>query len=151
MNEKLEYALSYFELHAKQRLSTFNFFVILSALLTTALIKTFEKDFACPELSYGVSLALMWVSIIFWKLDERVRFLIQHAEEELGNLETHIVASDPKFPKLFNSESEKTKEASGGIWNGILFHHLRYSQCFQAIYLLFFVIGVIGIIVKLLQ
>jgi hypothetical protein len=143
MDEKFEYALRYFELHASQRMSTFNFFVVLSALLISGLIKTFEKDFSYPQMGYSVSFALMLVSVVFWKLDQRVRFLIKHAEEALSDLE-----KGSAYPALFKEEAVKTSEKSMGVWKGILFHHLRYSHCFELIYLMFFVAGVIGLFAR---
>jgi len=143
MDEKFEYALRYFELHAGQRMSTFNFFVVLSALLISGLIKTFEKDFSYPQMGYFVSCALMLVTFVFWKLDQRVRFLIKHAEEALGNLEK---VSD--YPALFKEEAVKTSQKNMGVWKGIVFHHLRYSHCFELIYLMFFIAGTIGLFAR---
>ena len=40
----------YFDLHANQRMSVFNFYLIFVGLLTGGLAKVFEKDFALPEL-----------------------------------------------------------------------------------------------------
>ena len=45
LKEQREYALSYFQLHANQRMTTFNFFVVIAALLTTGISGTFSKDF----------------------------------------------------------------------------------------------------------
>lgn len=140
MIDRFDYSLRYFELHAKQRISTFNFFVVLSAFLTTAFVATCQKDFSYPSMSALVSLIIMLVSVIFWKLDQRVRFLIQHAESVLELLEKG--GSDQVA--LFSEEREKTKKEKGGVWQGIVNEQLSYSQCFGFMYAIFFVFGVIG-------
>lgn len=146
MDSKIEYVFRYFELHASQRMSTFNFFVVLSGLLISALVKTFENDFNYPQIGYGISLALIIVSLIFWKLDQRVRFLIKHSESELRKLE-----EDEKYPSLFKDEEIKTNSKEAGKYKGFFRFHLKYSECFGKIYLLFSVFGVVGIILKYLK
>lgn len=139
MNERFDYPFRYFELHAKQRMSTFNFFIVLSAFLTTAFVATCQKDFSYPSMSVLVSLNMMLVSVIFWKLDQRVRFLIRHAEFVLESLE-----KDEGEVALFSGEREKTKSQKEGVWQGVVNEHLSYSQCFGFMYAIFFVFGVIG-------
>ena len=70
----------YFKVHAQQRMSLFNFFVVFSSLATTCLVATFREETRAHMLGVGLGILLMVVSFIFWKLDERVRFLIKHAE-----------------------------------------------------------------------
>jgi hypothetical protein len=45
LDKERDYAWSYFQLHANQRMASFNFFVVIAALLTTGLARTFDKDF----------------------------------------------------------------------------------------------------------
>ena len=44
LREQREYAWNYFELHAKQRMSLFNYFVLIAALLTAGLAGSFSKN-----------------------------------------------------------------------------------------------------------
>jgi hypothetical protein len=44
LKEQRDYVWAYFQLHANQRISSFNFFVI-AALLTTGLAGTVKSDF----------------------------------------------------------------------------------------------------------
>ena len=134
--DKIDYVMRYFELHAGQRMSTFNFFIVLSALLVSALVKTFEADFRYPFAGIFISAAIIVVSGIFWKLDQRVRFLIKHSEAVLRELEL-----EHGFPMLFSGENEKTNSEISLRGSGFLRVHMKYSQCFNFIYLLFFVIG----------
>jgi hypothetical protein len=47
LKEQRDYAWSYFQLHANQRMTSFNFFVVIAALLTTGLARSLENDFGC--------------------------------------------------------------------------------------------------------
>lgn len=143
MSDKFDYAFRYFELHAKQRMSTFNFFIVLSAFLTTAFVATYQSGFLYPSLSYLVSLALMFISVIFWKLDQRVKFLIRHAEGVLENLEKNSTQV-----RLFSTEREKSSAQKNAVWQGVIREQLSYSQCFGAMYIMFFVLGLIGYLIR---
>ena len=147
MDNNFDYAMRYFELHAGQRMSTFNFFIILSALLTTALVATFDKQFSYPSMGYAVAVAMICVSLIFWKLDQRVRFLIKHAEEALILLEGKERLED-STPKLFTFETKKTSHKTKDPWQGLFKAHMSYSQCFGVIYFLFAAIGFAGVLAR---
>ena len=84
LKEQREYAWSYFQLHANQRMTTFNFFVVIAALLTTGLSGTFNKDFQNPFIGIVLGAGLIVISFIFWKLDQRIRYMIKHAETTLN-------------------------------------------------------------------
>lgn len=79
------YLFRYFEIHAGQRMSTFNFFIIFASLLSGGMFKLIQDEGACSAMSQNVlnpfvgcsvAAGLFFVSIIFWKLDCRVKFLI---------------------------------------------------------------------------
>jgi hypothetical protein len=44
IKEQRDYAWNYFQIHASQRMSSFNFFVVIAALLSSAMAGTFTKD-----------------------------------------------------------------------------------------------------------
>ena len=88
MKEQRDYAWSYFQLHANQRMTSFNFFVVIAALLTTGLARTFAKGFEYHFVGVCLGIGLMAIAFLFWKLDQRVRHLIKHAESILKQLET---------------------------------------------------------------
>ncbi len=148
IKDQREYAWSYFQLHAGQRMTTFNFFIVIAALLTTALASTFGKEFeyhiAGVILGFGITI----MSFVFWKLDQRVRFLIKNAERSLKEIESVLLSENPakagKFAALFSAEEESTAskraDNSGKFWEW----HLSYSKCFGAVYLSFAVLGVVG-------
>jgi len=147
LKEQQEYAWSYFQLHANQRMSSFNFFVVIAALLTTGLAGTLKSDFKQHYVGVVLALILIVISFIFWKVDQRVRYLIKHAEEALIAIEeTWKINSDFINPKLalFQLEKEKTEKICGlNPWN-LWQWHLSYSNCFGVVYLVFVVLGITG-------
>lgn len=148
MQDKFEYSLRYFELHAEQRMSTFNFFIVLSGLLITSLVSTFDKEFTYPSAGYVISLSMIYISCIFWKLDQRVSFLVKHAEKSLSWLEKLEISKDPDYPDIFTAEEIETSKCEPPVWPGFFRAKMRYSQCFNALYLLFCAIGFFGLIAR---
>jgi hypothetical protein len=69
--EILTLSWNYFQQHAQQRLSLFNFFVVFASLMTTGLISTFQTKYEIHFIGIGVGLVLAFISFIFWKIDER--------------------------------------------------------------------------------
>jgi len=65
-NGVIKRAWDYFELHANQRLTTFNFYVVISSLVTTGLLATFEKQYRTPYLGIGLGVLLTLLSFVFW-------------------------------------------------------------------------------------
>lgn len=147
LKEQRDYAWSYFQLHANQRISSFNFFVVIAALLTTGLAGTLKSDFEHHYVGVALALSLMVISFIFWKMDQRVRYLIKHAEEALKVIEEKWMSQEDFIGPalaLFRTEEEKTKSIRGlGSWNPSRLH-LSYANCFGAVYLVFGVLGVVG-------
>ena len=113
-NEELkdyrEYAWKYFSLHADQRLKTFHFFVVLSAIISGAIL-TITKD--VTNVSYAAPMAylLSFLAFIFWKLDQRNSELIKHGENALKAIENSgkLFDSKSRAVLLFSEEEMKTK------------------------------------------
>ena len=148
LKEKKDYLWNYFQLHAGQRMSLFNFFVLFSSLLTAGLAGTFKKESEVPFLiSFCLASGLIIMSFTFWKLDQRVRHLIKLAEKALKEFEKQL-SSLNKYENLslFSDEEYITnnlqKKEGMKFWNW----HLSYSNCFGIVYILFASIGVLGFI-----
>src|SRR5215813_9397580 len=105
LKEQRDYAWNYFQLHAAQRMSTFNFFIVLAGLLTTGLAGTFMRDFQWNMVGTVLSVGLTVASFAFWKLDQRVSFFIKHAESSLKQIgqkwENEINTEGVFFASLF--------------------------------------------------
>jgi hypothetical protein len=143
-----KYIWDYFQLHAQQRLTTFNFYIVLSTLITTGLFSTFQKDFILVPVGVVLGSLLVCLSFIFWKLDERNRALIKHAEGALKILEqkpplegTGVESQSLRIFTREDSETERLRaNQSGWPWEKLY----SYSDCFRFIFLIFGSLGFLG-------
>lgn len=141
--ENRDYAWKYFSLHADQRLKTFHFFVVLSALISGATL-TIVKS--ADNIAYAIPMTyiLSFLAFIFWKLDQRNRGLIKHAEDALKSIEktyTDPENTNKRSIKLFLEEETKTRKNKQSY--SIIDMQLSYSNCFNSV---FFVFGFIAFI-----
>jgi hypothetical protein len=132
--EGLEHAWRYFELHAGQRMTSFNFFIVVASLILSG----FGGCISTPSLRWvGVFLGAMLAltSIVFFYLDKRTSFLIKHAEEAMVTLEA--AAQAPTGAAVVTSERVATAQTKGPT----------YGACFRTMFLALAVVGVLGAIV----
>lgn len=137
-------AWEYFKLHANQRLITFNFYLVISSVISTGLFEILSGERYQGILSL-FSLFLFLFSFIFWKLDQRNKFLIKGAEDTLKYFEAQIrlVERDrePHIAKRFLREEHDTnqlkKTETWKIWN----NQLSYSDCFNIVFMTFGLLG----------
>ena len=146
--EARDYAWEHFKLHATQRFTTFNFFIVLSVLMTTGLATALSKDFQFPELAFYLSMLLVVISFVFWKLDQRARQLLEVSKDALKELE-NAAGEELQFWALFRVEVIRTnkRKAESHLlaphrW------HLTYLHCFGVIYALFGILGAIGLYIS---
>lgn len=144
LKQQRDYAWSYFALHANQRMGSFNFFVVIAALLTTGLVGTLKSDFQQHVIGVPLGVGLSVIAFVFWKMDQRVQYLIKHAETALKAIEANWPAdSGAPSVSLFRLEEEKTdsaRKANPWPWQW----HLSYANCFGAVYLIFGLLGLGG-------
>ena len=84
----------------------------------------------------GIFLAI--VAFVFWKLDGRTRFLVQHAEDAMMKLESHFAVPEAR---LFMREEAKTDIASAkpapvAMWS--------YTRSFRTLFVITGLAGVGG-------
>lgn len=141
--ERWKYAWDYFALHAQQRLTTFNFFLVFSTLLTGGLLTTFQREFRVPMLGVVAGILLALLAFVFWRLDRRNRQLIKNAEDGLRHLERawNPGTEPPPFAVFLRDASyvERARKRGWGV-NG----HWSYSDCFNVAYLAMGLIGLGG-------
>jgi hypothetical protein len=151
-NEALrKQAWDYFQMHSTQRLTTFNFYIVISSVVATALFSTFQKDYKVPVLGIPLGLLLVLFSFIFWKLDLRNRQLIKGAEAALKYFESTAALKDnedePHVAKLFQHEEYATlmRKADNSMnpWKS----YYSYSNSFNRIFVGFAIVGLIGAVV----
>ena len=149
----------YFHIHASQRLTTFNFYIVISALLTSGLVATFRNEVKFHEIGIFLGLMLPFISFVFCKLDMRNRQLIQNAEAALKYLESQYDLSNfevstngkPHILKLFSYEEHQTnirkRIRSYCPWK----NHFSYRRCFQWVFIAFCFAGIFGAIISLFK
>jgi hypothetical protein len=131
----LTHAWRYFELHANQRMSVFNFFLALSGIVSAGLAALLQGGAQLSFLGILLGVLLILVPVLFWKPDQRVSFLIKHAETALSELEGAL----PHEPaRLFQCEPPKTDGVTSGHWWS---RHWTYGQSFRMVFLVMAVIG----------
>lgn len=110
-DKALEHAWAYFSLHAAQRITVFNYFVVFAGILCTGLAATMQAPIRLAFVGIALGLLLTALAFLFWKLDERTSFLIKHAEETIKRLE-------PSLATLLTVEVAKTDHAqvNDGLW-----------------------------------
>ena len=114
-------AWDFFQMQAGQRLTTFNFYIALSSLLSTGLATCFKSDINMPYLGITFGFLLMFFSFIFWKLDERNSDLIKGAEETLKFFERQVDIADvdamPHIAMRFvREEFETSQKKANRTW-----------------------------------
>lgn len=127
--EERSYAWEYFKIHAKQRLETFHLFVLIMTLLLGAILTLLDEK--SSFLICLTALLMSLFSFIFWKLDQRNRELIEHAEIELARIENKL------GPKLVTEEKNKTLDKKSLKQSFIFYMHFTYSECFKWAFLAF--------------
>ena len=78
--KEFDHAWRYFELHANQRMTVFNFFLVLVGLVAAGIATSRQGAQTLALLGVFLGLLLAFFSFIFWKLDQRVCFLMKQAE-----------------------------------------------------------------------
>lgn len=137
-NIALSHATKHFEIHAAQRLTAFNFFIVISGAILAAIAASIQRpnEFALP--GAALSALLVILSAVFWKLDSRTKFLIKHSEAAIKNYEREHL--DPKFRVFSNEELETDEHRKRHKFIRRMF---SYTEVFG---LLFFGSGLLGIV-----
>jgi hypothetical protein len=133
----LEHTWRYFELHAGQRMAVFNFFLVVSGAAAAGLAATLQGSPRLALVGVALGLLLVLVAFVFWKLDQRVAFLIKHAEAALAEVERSL---PEQSARLFLSEPQSTSTArrAAGWW----VRQWTYGRAFRFV---FWIMGLIGI------
>jgi len=139
-------AWDYFTVHASQRMTIFNFYIVLSSVVATSFFASFKSDSNLQSARPILAALLCFFAFIFWKLDQRNKVLIKNAERALKFFEQR----DPvdSIAKVFTQEEIETKANAVTGWRWILCWrwNLSYSSCFNLVFVCFFLVGFIGIV-----
>ena len=135
-------------MQAGQRLTTFNFYVVISTVLCTGLAATFKTDTNNPVLGVLFGFLLVLFSLIFWKLDQRNNNLIKSAENALKFFENTSDFGDqdgvPHVVKRFLREESETSELKNSRTWKLWRNAYSYSECFWLVFAIFSFVGIAG-------
>lgn len=134
-NKALDHAWAYFSLHAAQRITVFNYFVVFAGILSTGLAATIQASDRLAFVGIALGLLLSFLSFLFWKLDQRTSFLVKHAEDKIKVLE-------PTTAALVTDEAAKTDAAKkiNGLWT--------YGSIFRTIFCVMGIVGLAGAVLS---
>lgn len=138
LKDMLEHAWRYFALHATQRISLFNFFVVISASLSAGLATCLQKGGVFQLVGAGLGGLLALISFLFWKLDQRTAFLIKHAERAITDLEADLPS---RSAHLLSKEPEVSADRTKGFWIRRMW---TYGAAFRLMFLVMGTVGTIG-------
>lgn len=150
--EELDLAWMYFQQHASQRVSFFNFFIVLATSLTAVLV-TAVFQFRVLLLGAAVGLMLSFTSFVFWKIDQRNKHLTKMGENALRELEScfPLPASGSAMPKhphpiqVFTHEAWRTtctrqEERDEPMWK----REFSFSKSLNLLFLVYGSVGLLG-------
>lgn len=131
-----DHAWRFFELHANQRMMVFNFFLILVGLLVAGIAATLQGSARFSALGIALGALLVPLSYLFWKLDQRVSFLIKHAERIQVLTENELM---PEPLRILTSEpAQFSAEQEGKTWT----RPMTFGASFRTVFILTAAIGV---------
>lgn len=142
--DSLEYAFKYFELHAKQRMTVFNFFLAISGALIGLIAASLGGEDKYPLAALALSIFLLALAYLFWQLDIRTAFLIKHAEASLKISEGHLFDDHACLMGREPAAFATFRAGRSGLAKG-----LSYSRSLRFIFFLTASLAVVGISLSL--
>ncbi|AHZ73256.1 hypothetical protein OU5_P0004 (plasmid) [Pseudomonas mandelii JR-1] len=132
IDRSMEHAWKYFELHAQQRMTVFNFFLAISGLIAAGIGVSLQQGAKFSAFATLLGIFLSLVSFLFWKLDKRVSVMIKRAESALCYIEQSGIIPEAS---IFSSDDKITRSKGFmSVWT--------YGKCFRVS---FFTVGIIGL------
>jgi hypothetical protein len=135
VQQSMDHAWRYFELHAQQRMSVFNFYLAISGAVAAGGGVCLQQGGKFVFVASILGVFLSSISFIFWKLDQRVSAMIKRSEIALSALEK---ASCIKHATLFVDDSLEQHKIPYGFLST-----WTYGRCFRVS---FSTVGLAGLI-----
>jgi hypothetical protein len=134
-SEMLEHAWRYFALHASQRISLFNFFLIVEGTMGAGLAACLRGSQFLNLLGVALGVLMAFVSFVFWKLDQRTAFLVKYAEVAIAEIENALPIA---AARIISHEPAHSAERAGvgPVWT--------YGEIFRVVFVVMSVLGVAG-------
>ncbi|WP_302463602.1 RipA family octameric membrane protein [Hafnia paralvei] len=137
-NSANEHIWRYFELHAQQRMTVFNFYIAITGLLAAGIGFTLQQGGHYIIFSSLMGIFISFISFVFWKLDARVSMLIKNSELALKELEDKL--PNPQYRII-------TKDINCNETNTSLMSIWTYGRCFR---MAFLIVGISGIVLAII-
>lgn len=141
----LDTGWKYFQQHATQRMSYFNYFAIFSTILINGYVISINGE----EPSLGIIIGLLEIILAFFflKIEERNRFLMRHGENVIKKIEHNYFKENDSNYSLFTSEeidANSRKERQRG-WN-FYRKEMSHGKAYKYLYKIFMIIGLASMI-----
>ncbi|SKA77847.1 hypothetical protein SAMN03097719_3129 [Pantoea ananatis] len=135
-DNSFEHYWKYFETHSQQRMIVFNFYLAIVGLAAAGIGVALQQGIKYNYITSSISVFLAFVSLIFFKLDQRVTTLIKRSEKALFFFERRFPED---HPKLFQSDQldQNLNSSLTSPWS--------YGRCFR---ISFFLIGNISLLMS---
>lgn len=143
-----KYSLAYkvtwdlFHIHAKQRIYFFNFFIIILSALVTLQVDSILKDLYSGWMGFGLGILQSILCFIFYKLDNRNKFLTKHSEKVIIKFEELFEFGDYAVMKTQEEETNKIREKECKCQ--IFTKQYSFSKLINLVYMIF-VLASIGL------
>lgn len=151
--DALNIAWNYFQQHAQQRISYFNYFIMFSSIMITALIATLSPQFNLNFLGVGIGLMQVMIAVVFVKIDQRNKYLTKIGEKALIEIENSYNLPEcinSSSAKVFNNEYITTKEIKKTRnWYKVILWQISHSSSYKMIYYSFAFAGLVGVILSI--
>lgn len=121
ITRSLEHAWKYFELHAQQRMTVFNFFLAISGLVAAGIGAGLQQGDKFSVLVCLLGGFLFFIAFLFWKLDQRVSLMIKASENAIVAIEKIAVINDASI--FSNEQSLSRSFGVAAVWS--------YGRCFR--------------------
>jgi hypothetical protein len=145
--DMLDHVGRYFALHSAQRMSLFNFFIVVSGTLGAAVAASLRLPKLFNLLGIAVGVLLAAISFVFWKLDQRSAFLVKHAEDAIKELEKEFPVA---AARVFLRERELTDSAIKAARTPWI-RMWTYGRAFRVVFWSMGATGVLGAILAWAQ
>ena len=125
-DEQLElqqkYAWDWFSYHASQRLTAFNFFLVLMGAVIVGLGQALSHDLRLLDVALGVVGGL--IAVAFWALDVRNEELVYRGRDALDAIEPRLGVS------ILSGDDDRAKlgEALEGRIQGCIYRYVAAKQ-----------------------
>ncbi len=134
----LEHAWRYFELHAAQRTTVFNFFAASASLTLSALAYVLTNSSAPGEFGVAAGVGAVLLAVVFWKLDQRVAQLTKCSEQIIVELEGRMFdVKAQTFAQADGLPVNDFRSPFAGTWS--------YGRSFRVLFTGVAVLGLVGV------